>query len=162
MLRPRGWKCQVLPKWNSWQPSVALCDRRWSWGKRSQAPRAEGPQLFLSHSQAEEQCPDCRGLVAELDLCPSWEAAHTQILVAEGNQALNGEESRWGWEILTGRRQWVFWRRTKIEGDSTSLNLSCFLLSNLLLATGVWANVITSFSPPCTKLSYLVDSKMND
>lgn len=68
MPRPWSWKCQVLPKWNTWQPSVALCDRRWTWGKRSRAPRVEGPQLFVSHSQAEEQCPDCTGLVAELNV----------------------------------------------------------------------------------------------
>lgn len=51
VLRPWGWKCQVLPKWNTWQPSMALCDGRLNWGKRSQVPRVEGP-LAISESDS--------------------------------------------------------------------------------------------------------------
>lgn len=50
VLRPWGWKCQALPKWNTWQLSSASCVGRQTWGKRSQAPRVEGPPSILSQS----------------------------------------------------------------------------------------------------------------
>lgn len=100
MLRPWGWKCQVLPKWNTWQPSVALCDRRWTWGKRSQAPRAEGPQLFLGSSQAEEQCPGCRagGWVERLSFRRS--SPHTDL----GGRGK--PETKWRGEQMRIRNSW--------------------------------------------------------
>lgn len=74
--------------------------------------------------------------------------------------------TKWRGEQMRIRNFWLaggngfFEEGPKLK--ETQPALSCFLLSNLLLATEVWANVITLFSPPCTKLSYLVDSKMND
>lgn len=56
----------------------------------------QSPQPFLSQRQADEWCPDCRGAAAAArgNICPSQEAAHTQISVAEGSQRLHGEVSR--------------------------------------------------------------------
>lgn len=133
VLRPWGWKCQVLPKRNTWQPSVALCDGRQTWGKRSQAPRVEGPPA-ISESESGRGAVPWLLAAAGANVCPSQAAAHTQIWLADGNmERWAGKEQK----RLPGRKKRDSWRRTKAEGDPTSLNVSCFLLSSLLFATGV-------------------------
>lgn len=151
MLRPWGWKCQVLPKWNTWQPSMARCDGRRTWGKRSHAPRVEGPP-------ATSESESGRGAVPRLQRV-GWLLLELTFVLhkkqpthrSRWQRETRGSMERWAdkeQKHLPGRKKRHSWRRTKAEGDLTSLNLSCFLLSSLLFATGIWANATTS--PPHT------------
>lgn len=158
MLRSWGWKCQVLPKWNTWQPSMALCDGRWNWGKRSQVPRVEGPPAIFESDSGRGAVPWLRGSVG---CCRSWTFVFREkqpTLRSRWQRETGDYMERWAdkeQKHSPGRKKGASWRRTKAEGDPTSLNLSRFLLPSP-------GQMQVLFPPPCTKFSYLADSEMND
>lgn len=131
MLRPWGWKCQVLPKWNIWQPSMALCDGRRTWGKRSQAPRVEGPPA-ISESRVRQRSS---ALIAEGQLAAAG-AEHLSFRRSSPHTDLSGREkpgTTWRGEQTRSRNIFLAGRKGFPEEGSklreTQLALTCHVSS---------------------------------
>lgn len=127
MLRPWGWKCQVLPKWNTWQPSMALCDGRWNWGKRSQVRkgRRASSHFWVRLRQRSS------ALITEGQLAAAG-AEHSSFMRSSPHSDLGGRgkpETTWRGEQIRSRNIHLVGRRGFPEEGpklrETQLALTC-------------------------------------